>query len=348
MMMRIFNQTALAMMAAVCLWIGAFPLTDAEADGAVLTRIEPSAFAPIPAKLKTSRAGHTATLLNDGRVLITGGFRSGRFPSPALRTAEIYNPATRTFTALPGQMRSARTSHAAARLADGRVLLTGGQTNNNGNGTNGAELFDPVTGSFTALASRMLSPRGGHAAVSLSDGTVLIAGGFNAGCSVGSAEIFNPSTQRFTALGSSMVAPRSDFSATLLANGTALIAGGGSCDSVYNTAELFNPVTKRFTTLASRMTVSREGHASSRLANGSVLLSGGGYAVGSRFLFLNTAELFSPSTQRFAAVSTTMTTARFFHSQTTLNDGSVLIAGGLNQKPDGSFLILNTAERFVP
>ncbi len=189
--------------------------------------IDSLSFTALTPVLTSRRAGHTATLLNDGKVLITGGFSATTLPAPALNTAELYDPATNTFTALTSRMQSARTTHAATRLADGRVLLTGGQNNNNGDGTNTAELFDPATQTFTSVTAVMSSPRGGHASVLLGDGSVLVMGGFNNSCtSLDTAEVFDPSTQTFTALTSRMAAGRSELDATLLANGMVLLTGG--------------------------------------------------------------------------------------------------------------------------
>jgi hypothetical protein len=314
--------------------------------------IDLPSFTALTPVLTSERAGHTATLLNDGKVLITGGFSAATIPAPALNTAELYDPAANTFTALTSRMQSARTTHAATRLADGRVLLTGGQNNNDGDGTNTAELFDPATQAFTSVTAVMTSPRGGHASVLLGDGRVLVMGGFNNSCaSLNTAEVFDPSTQTFAALTSRMAASRDELAATPLANGMVLLTGGGSCDNVFDTAELFDPTTQSFTAISATMTSLREGHGSSRLTNGSVLVSGGG-TVGSNppstLVGGNTAELFDPSIQIFSAISERMTTPRFAHTQTTLNSGSVLLTGGLDFNSSGSLVILDSAETFTP
>ncbi len=334
--MRRFSQTSWSIMAVLFLLMGASSLVHA------------GKFTAISSKLTTARAGHTATLLKNGQVLLAGGFRTGTFPSPALSTAEIYDPAKKTFTKLTAKMRSARTSHAASLLADGRVLLTGGQTdNNNGDGTNTAEIFDPVTQSFTSVQSKMTSYRGGHASESLPDGTVVIMGGYYNDSSQATAELFNPKTLRFTALTSRMKMGRSEFGATALTNGRVLITGGNSSRSTDNTAEFFDPRTRSFSALSSRMTTARGGHGASRLADGSVLVSGGAKGLWP-LVVLKSAEIFNPKTLKFNSTSATMTTARFWPTQTTLNDGSILLTGGLNVKIDGSMLILNTAEKYIP
>jgi len=312
----------------------------------------PPKFTALTPVLTSGRAMHTATLLSDGKVLITGGFSAATVPAPALNTAELYDPAANTFTALTNRIQSARTSHAATRLADGRVLLTGGQTNNDGDGTNTAELFDPANQTFTSVTAVMTSPRGGHASVLLGDGRVLVMGGFNNSCtSLNTAEVFDPTNQSFTALTSMMAAGRSELEATALANGMILLTGGGSCDNTFDTAELFDPTNQSFTAISATMTALRGGHGSGLLANGSVLVSGGGTDGSnppSTLVVLNTAELFDPSTQRFSAMSDRMTAPRGWHTQTTLSSGSVLLTGGLNFNSSGSLVILDSAETFTP
>lgn len=94
-------------------------------------------------RMFSPRAAHSATALQDGRVLLAGGFSRDE-SSPA--DAEIYDPASGTFT-LTGPMQTPRYSHAATRLADGRVLLTGGYDAGAAY-LQIAEIFDPASDSF--------------------------------------------------------------------------------------------------------------------------------------------------------------------------------------------------------
>ena len=312
----------------------------------------PSTFATLTATLKTGRANHAATLLASGQVLITGGFSSAVFPSPALNTAELYDPSTNAFTTLAGTMRSGRTNHTATRLPDGRVLLTGGQDNNNGDGRNSAELYDPSTQTFTAVAATMTSPRGGHAAALLPDGKVLLMGGFNnSSVALNSAELFDPATQTFTALASTMASRRADFRAISLPDGKVLLTGGDSSGIVFNSAELYDPTTRTFSAISATMTSVREVHAMSLLPSGLVLITGGG-AIGSAFpatgVFLDTAELYDPSTQTFTAVAARMTSSRGGHTQTLLASGAILLTGGAKVTSSSSFVVLNSAEVYGP
>ena len=77
---------------------------------------------PAGAAMEVERAAHTATLLEDGRVLVTGGIRAGE---AALASAEVYDPSARDFSAA-GAMTSVRSGHTATLLRSGLVLLAGG------------------------------------------------------------------------------------------------------------------------------------------------------------------------------------------------------------------------------
>jgi hypothetical protein len=171
--------------------------------------------------LKTAQASETATLLNNGQVLVAGGRQRGNFN---LTTAELYNPSTATFSTT-GSLNTGRNSHTATLLENGEVLIAGGQAQV---GTSvvclaGAELYNPSTGKFTVTGS-MATARCGHTATLLNNGLVLIAGGGNSGNVVATAELYNPSTGTFTATGS-MTTQRSAHTATLLRTATSSLQG---------------------------------------------------------------------------------------------------------------------------
>ena len=115
------------------------------------------------AEMSEGRADHTATLLDDGRVLVTGG--RGRVDS-----TEIYDPATDQWTSA-GSMSEWRVDHTATLLADGRVLVTGGIGR-----VDSTDIFDPRTGAWYRGAP-MTEPRYVHTATRLADGRVLLVGG---------------------------------------------------------------------------------------------------------------------------------------------------------------------------
>ncbi len=120
-------------------------------------------------ELKTARANHTATLLPDGKVLISGG----RNANSALSAAEVYDPATGLFTAV-GDMNTARQGHVATSLGDGRVVISGGYS---GQSLSSIETY--YQGAFTLAPSTMSVRRYKHSATLLADGKILLVGGEN-------------------------------------------------------------------------------------------------------------------------------------------------------------------------
>jgi hypothetical protein len=171
------------------------------------------------APLTVARAAHTATRLNDGRVLIVGGQNAGG----PLDSAEIYDPATGTVSAA-GSLSTPRTNHAATLLPNGLVLVTGGLSA--GAALDSSEIFDPEISTFLA-GPTMQSPRSGHSATVLQDGRILLTGGVT----LGTAEIFDPATFQFTPTAGDLATPRWYHGSALLQDGTVLIAGGADASS---------------------------------------------------------------------------------------------------------------------
>ena len=328
-------------------------------------------------RLSTDRMFHTATLLTTGKVLIAGGTTtlSG---TPVRATAELYDPATGTFN-LTGDMNSPRAGHTATLLADGRVLIAGGDSQAGGafgeSDLASAELYDPTTGTF-AVTGTMLAARRGHTATLLNTGKVLITGGFASDpqgkqISLSSAELYDPLTGVFAATGN-MNAGRAAHVAVLLPNSKVLIEGGNACDATPN-PELYDPATGLFaltgpsayssswdlspvsasllpsgnvlTTLyvgcdvgsgaevydsgngtfaaTAKMTTDRGYNTTTLLPEGSVLIDGRDFTHNDA-----SAEVYDPIAGAFTAVSGTAPQSQEAHTATLLPDGSVLLAGG--------------------
>jgi hypothetical protein len=155
-------------------------------------------------------------------------------------SAEIYDPATGTFTAT-GSMVEMRAFESMVVLLDGRVLLAGGLLGTGWSEVGKtAEVYDPVKGTFTLTGSMSIARDQAQAAM-LPDGRVLIVGGSHERTGLGYGEIYDPKTGTFSKTGP-LGTPRLLPTATTLQDGTVLIAGGtGPQDEILSSAELFNP-----------------------------------------------------------------------------------------------------------
>jgi hypothetical protein len=137
--------------------------------------------------LNTARDNHTATLLENGLVLMAGGYNAG-----SLASAELYNPATGTFSTT-GSVTWARDSHTATLLNNGLVLIAGGYGCSGSGCTAGylgtAELYNPATGTFSTTGN-LNTARDRHTATLLPSGVALMAGGDNSSGAIASAELY--------------------------------------------------------------------------------------------------------------------------------------------------------------
>jgi N-acetylneuraminic acid mutarotase len=179
--------------------------------------------------MSTPRFEHSATLLDDGRVLIAGGQGppiAGN--TGALKTTEIYDPAVDSFRK-SNDMTDARFNHNALKLPDKTVMVVGGAGGTNGDTSLAtAEVFDPSTGGWTP-AGALTGSRTGAAAAVFPDGRVLVAAGESvtrgSRRSLDTAEIFNIEKKEWQSAGK-MNCPRSEASAVLLGDGTVLVVAG--------------------------------------------------------------------------------------------------------------------------
>jgi Galactose oxidase, central domain/Kelch motif len=200
--------------------------------------------------LTDGRFHDTATLLQNGSVLIAGGYDGS-----IVNTAEIYVWPT-GFSAT-GNMTDSRENHTATLITTGAnagdVLIAGG-LDAAGVVQQSAELFNPATGSFATTGS-MTHARYLHTATQLSSGKILIAGGEDGTGVLATAEVYDPVAATFTAVGS-MTTARALHTAVLITSGPkkgrVLIAGGvDNGGNTLSTGELFNPKTGKFTATGS-------------------------------------------------------------------------------------------------
>jgi hypothetical protein len=326
--------------------VGGYALGDGPLASAVLYDPGTNTFSPT-GSLAEARGYHTATLLPDGRVLIAGGGPASwpgsitGITGPFLASAELYDPRTGTFSPT-GSMATPREVHTATRLADGRVLITGG-ADYQARAVASAELYDPTTGTFSPTGS-MSTARAFQTATLLADGRVLIAGGSPAAwgttSKLASAEIYDPRTGAFTATGP-MAEERDFHTATELVDGRVLFAGGSGISSENLTsAEIFDPGTGTFIPTG-LMTDGREYQSATLLPDGRVLVAGGGDDYTKR-VFIASAEIYDPTTGSFSATGS-LADARTYHAATLLVDGRVLVTGGY-----GAAAPLASAEIYDP
>lgn len=290
--------------------------------------------------LNTKRLAHVAFTLGNGKVVVAGGIDTsvgGSDFDPAIISSEIYDPATKKFTAGP-DMKFPRRNHVATQLKDSRVLITGGiQLRGNGFGaTLNTEIYDPATSQFTA-GKTMTDGRWLHTATLLTDGRVLIVGGRNNNCTsncpifaLDSAEIFDPATGNFTQTGF-LNYSRYNHTATLLSDGRVLILGGettedlGTGNDQVPWAEVYDPATGRFTTWTS-LVVPRSSHAVTLLNNGKLWLTGGYRSSG---LATDRTEFFDPETG-VSVEGPALSDYHIRHTATRLANGEVVIFAGSN------------------
>jgi hypothetical protein len=273
--------------------------------------------------MATRRAGHTATLLQDGSVLVTGGWTRSGSLSAMTSSAERYVPATGTWSAT-GPMLATRERHGAVRLQDGRVLVAAGLGSMNpmdpyGTTLASAEVYDPATGTWSATGG-LATGRTYPTLSLLQDGRALIVGGSGAG-PLTSAEVYDPATGTWSTTGS-LSTGRTSHTATVLPSGKVLVVGGNVSGGTLASAELYDPTSGTWSPAGS-LAYARSQHSAHLLPNGRVLIVGG-FSSGSYPLM---AELFDPSTGTWSNASQ----LNVIHSNfagVSLADGSVLAAGG--------------------
>jgi hypothetical protein len=221
--------------------------------------------------------------------------------------------------AVVGQLSAGRSGHTITSLADGRLLIAGGE--NDAGLVAQAEIYDPTTQTVSP-AGDLAVPRKDHAAVLLNDGRVLLVGGERSAGVLASAEVFDPTTQSFAQVGY-MAEPRRWHTATLLLDGSVLVIGGDAGAGSLVTLERFDPATNTFELLPVALPNARAQHTATLVGDGRVLVVGGQNGSGALAL----TDYFDPATGMLA-VGPTLAAPRYGHTATALMRLVVAIVGG--------------------
>jgi hypothetical protein len=285
----------------------------------------------------TGQAGHMATLLNNGKVLITGGEIESTSNWPIVAPPELYDPATGAFSTT-GDYADRNTGSIfgtwglvdvpAALLPNGAVLIAGEPT---------AELYDPAMGTFS-LTDKMTAYTfwggpsdplyiNGLTVTLLPGGKILLVGGENEDLGWFIAELYDPSSGKFTTLGLTTTGRDYGHTATLLRDGTVLVAGGQLPESLAST-EVYDPATGLFTKAAD-MTSPRFLHTATLLMDGRVLMVGGETSKS-----VGTAELYIPSILVLAPIVTDL---RFDRASVLTGSSYSVNVSGSNLTPQTFF-----------
>ena len=290
-------------------------------------------FSPAGA-LGAARTEHTATRLANGHVLVIGGKSDA---SSVLSSVEEYTPAAGapgSFAPSPYALNVARAHHTASLLGSGALLVAGGE---DGTGTPivdalAAELFDPSAGS-TAPASSMTA-RTRHTASLLSNGDVLVVGGYSGG-ELTTAHLYRVAQNDFVAapdLGNGTPAPRADATSTLLPDGRVVVAGGENGGSAVSNVDVYASDASSESPVG-HLAVARSGQVATLLPSGRILLTGGG---------LGSAEVLDRALDQWTVICTTGACAgamanyvpAYGHTSTLLvngpDAGKVLEVGGID------------------
>jgi hypothetical protein len=286
----------------------------------------PVSFSP-GGNMAVKRDAPGAALLPDGRVLVAGGYNQD-LGGTYLDSTEFYNPSTNSFSPGP-TMATKRYGPAMASLPDGRVLIAGGYDGSADSAN--AVTFNPSTGTFSPVGN-LLQPLELAGSAPLPDGRILIIGGYSTTDSVNNTEIFNPTTNTFSA---GPTFPESTYGTAVapIADGRVLAAGGydshGS-GTYLDKGFVFSPSSNSFSSVGSLPT-HNYGAAGAPLPGGRALVAGG-YDDAHTPHYLDTAEIFDPTTNAFSSsgITNRLSVRREEVAAVELSDGRVLVVGGWN------------------
>lgn len=218
-----------------------------------------------------------------------------------------------------------RKNHAGVQLDNGNILITGGYTPTNGEGSKTTEIYNITTGKWTEYV-QMNKGRAYHNLVKLQDGSILAIGGF----SEMSCEILDKEYKEWTFTDSINIRKYYGHNVVIMQNGNVLVTGGyrdtsNDTTGALKECEIFRYNDKTWE-LTAQLNTGRFEHTSTMLTYGRILVTGG-KTIYNGGVLLNTCELYDPDTEEWT-YATPMNYPRAAHSATLLEDGKVLVGGG--------------------
>ena len=293
----------------------------------------------------------SATLLANGEVLLAGGTDLPDGNNNLTAGAELFNPSKGQWSTT-GSMPSVRAYQAAVLLANGEVLVVGGEDSSISSLAS-AELYNPATGTWQPTAS-MHASRWLPFAQLLGDGTVLVAGGeaFTNGSSrsvLNSAEIYNPSTGAWTST-ENFPLPSLPGNGSFGGSGPPPIGVGAPLpngDVLVAREAFFDPGTGAWTATGPfpNSKIVSGPTTATLLTTGNVLMTGL-RSTYNRTPPENATVLYNPSSNTYVN-GASMTTARYQDAATLLPNGQVLVSGGYQNTSIGTE-VLTSAELYTP
>ncbi len=293
--------------------------------------------------LMHERRAHRASVLKDGRILISGGLVGiGNVVQPTrfLASSEIYDPEKSQWRQVSNVF--SRFRHTSTALPSGEVILIGGQSDRES--LSSTEIFDPSLNEFR-LGPSLTKPRRLHTATLLSNGNILVAGGYS-GNATSTAYLYPYGPQQLLEceeidplglkknISSSMHTPRELHTATQLADGRVLVTGGVWGEDTLNTCEMYDPQSRTWTSIEP-MKLPRTRHVAILLPDGRVLVIGGsvGKAIEQveRQATVNvysSCEIYDPATGRWTLTDSMHWPRSSFMDAVLLPNHKVLVAGG--------------------
>jgi hypothetical protein len=306
--------------------VGAATLADGSANDAlntaeIYTRAT-EVVTPVTGTMSGRRWHDSAVTLMNGKVLVVGAACTVS-PCTDASAADLFDPATNTFSPSNAKLTIERTYTRAALLPDGRVLIASA-------GQPTLDIYDPDADTFTSVPHTVVHTFGFM--VRLRDGRVLFGGGDGGtNPSVTAAEVFDPDTNTITSVGA-LQQGRSMLTAHTLPDGRALVIGGasfsaGGIHAPLDSIEAFDPKTGQWTTMPYKLSVGRTWHASALVRDGSVLVMGGYTLDGKCDSLAPSVDQVDPVAAK-SVVFDPLPNPNTEWTAVTLLDGSVLGVGG--------------------